>query len=68
MGNIVIRLEVVSPDTMGDIKAKIKEYEGILPPQQPFNDERLEDGRALVDDNIQNTSTVHLWDEKDLPR
>jgi Uma2 family endonuclease len=31
MGNIVIRLEVVSSDTIVDIKAKIQEYEGILP-------------------------------------
>ncbi len=31
MGNIVIRPEVVSSDTIVDIKAKIQEYEGILP-------------------------------------
>jgi hypothetical protein len=69
MGNIVIRLQVVSPDTIGYIKAKIQQYEGILPAQQPlfFNHQLLEDGRALVDDNIQNASTLHLWDAKDLP-
>jgi 5'(3')-deoxyribonucleotidase len=69
MGHIVIKLQVVSPDTIGDIKAKIQEYEGILPAQQWLfcNHKRLEDGRALVDDNIQNALTLHLWDAKDLP-
>jgi len=56
MANIVIRLEVESSDTMADIKAKIQEYEGILPAQQQlfFNDQKLEDGRAVVEYNIQN--------------
>jgi len=69
MGNIVIRLQVVSPDTIANIKAKIQQYEGILPAQQWlfFNHQLLEDGRALVDDNIQNAWTLHLWDAKDLP-
>jgi hypothetical protein len=56
MANIVIRLEVESSDTMAHIKAKIQEYEGILPAQQQlfFNDEKLENGRALVESNVQN--------------
>jgi ubiquitin len=68
MANIVIRLEVESSDTILDIKAKIQEYKGILPAQQWlfFNDYQLEDGRALVEYNIQNERTRHLRVAKEL--
>ena len=57
-----LTLEVTDTDTIGSIKQKILEKDGIPVDQQRlvFNGKQLEDAQTIADYNIQDLANIHL--------
>ena len=57
-----LTLEVTDTDTIGSIKQKILEKDGIPVDQQRlvFNGKQLEDAQTVADYNIQSDANIHL--------
>ena len=62
VGQANLTLEVVSGDSIDNIKEKIQEKTGFSPDAQRlfFGEKELENGRTLADYNIRNESTLRL--------
>lgn len=62
LDNTAHDLEVEGSDTIGSLKAKIMEKEGVPPQQQLlfFADQELEDARTLADHGVEDGASVCL--------